>query len=341
MEKLFRTAMVLVVILSLIVMSVPALAASKDLSDEIDPVTLMVYTPDGADSAAVKTLKEYAALIKDASDGLITLDVHHSGELGDANAAIASVQSGSVDIALVDNGALTPIYEISRMLSLPFLFDSAEQACAVANGEVGEQIFSFLPNIGLTFLAECDGSMRQVVANRPIASARDAQGLLISIPDYFLLWDMWGTLTAAPSVVAPADVPGAVAAEALQAVDCTVGELLANEYYDTFSDLSLLNYMWTGSTMLMNAATWNALPLEAQDILKEQALAAVEVSMEATAEENAAALEEVESEGMEIAQEIDIKPFQRALGGDAYYDRYVESGWCPADLLASMLAARK
>ena len=43
----------------------------------IEPVTLTIYSPGNENSVPTKTIIEYARLVSEASDGAITLDVHH------------------------------------------------------------------------------------------------------------------------------------------------------------------------------------------------------------------------------------------------------------------------
>ena len=57
--------------------------------DALDPVTLTIYSPGNENSVPTKTILEYKKLVEEASGGKITLDAHHSGELGnDAEACL-------------------------------------------------------------------------------------------------------------------------------------------------------------------------------------------------------------------------------------------------------------
>ncbi len=334
MKTTLRAALITVLILALAAMGGPALA----VSDEISPVTLMVYTPYGEDSPAVATLTEYASLVKDASDDLITLDIHHSGELGSGAAALSSAQSGIIDIICLDTFDLISVYGRARMVNLPFLFDSAQQACQTLNGGIGDELFAGLPDAGLVFLAEADGCMRQLAADCSVKSARDLEGLRVSVPDYGVCRDLWSTLAAVPVTdVAPADVPAAIAGDSLDGLDGSPSQWVANDSYDGVKCVSNINYMWMGTTIAINANTWNSLPLEAQDILREQAVSAAAVSLDAAAEQEAGAVETLQAKGIEFELEPDTGSLRELMGGDAYYDRYADSDWYDQELMAAIL----
>ena len=85
---------------------------------------------------------------------------------------------GTIDLIFAGTSGFTSFYEKAKVLDLPFLFDSAEQAYEVTNSEIGEQIFSGLEEFGLVFLSEGDNGMRHIsTTNRPVHTAADVQGL--------------------------------------------------------------------------------------------------------------------------------------------------------------------
>ena len=59
---------------------------------DIKPVKLTVYSPGNENAVPTKAIVEYARLVNEASNGAITLDVHHSGELGNDAEAIESTR---------------------------------------------------------------------------------------------------------------------------------------------------------------------------------------------------------------------------------------------------------
>ena len=66
-------------VLSASLFAAPAMA--EDLSS-LEPVKLTIYSPGNENAVPTKTIIKYAELVEEASNGQITFDVHHSGELG-------------------------------------------------------------------------------------------------------------------------------------------------------------------------------------------------------------------------------------------------------------------
>ena len=288
---------------------------------------------------STKTIIEYARLVNEASDGAITLDVHHSNELGSDAESIESTRMGTIDLIFAGTSGFTSFYEKAKVLDLPFLFDSAEQAYEVTNSEIGEQIFSGLEEFGLVFLSEGDNGMRHIsTTNRPVHTAADVQGLKIRVPESQLYLDVWQALGATPVALALPELALALSNGTAEAQDNATYHLVANATYDDIKYFSNINYMWMGCTMAANANTWNGLDPAVQEILKEQAKAAAKYSFDTIAADNETATKTLQDAGVEFDFEPDVQSFKDALGGDAYYDQYKDESWYDQELLDAILA---
>lgn len=305
----------------------------------IDPVELTIYSPGNENSVPTKTIIEYARLVNEASDGAITLDVHHSNELGSDAESIESTRMGTIDLIFAGTSGFTSFYEKAKVLDLPFLFDSAEQAYEVTNSEIGEQIFAGFEEFGLVFLSEGDNGMRHIsTTNRPIHTAADVQGLKIRVPESQLYLDVWQALGATPVALALPELALALSNGTAEAQDNATYHLVANATYDDIKYFSNINYMWMGCTMAANANTWNSLDPAVQEILKEQAKVAAKYSFDTIAADNETATKTLQDAGVEFDFEPDVQSFKDALGGDAYYDQYKDESWYDQELLDAILA---
>ena len=313
--------------------------ASSSASGAVDPITLTVYSPGNENSVPTKTIIKYAELVSEASDGAITLDLHHSNELGSDAESIESTRMGTIDIIFAGTSGFTSFYEKAKVLDLPFLFDSAEQAYEVTNSEIGEQIFDGFEEYGLVFLAEGDNGMRHIsTTNRPIHTAEDVVGLKIRVPESQLYLDVWETLGATPVALALPELALALSNGTAEAQDNATYHLVANATYDDIKYFSNINYMWMGCTMAANANTWNSLTPAQQEILKEQAVVAAKYSFDTIAEDNETATKTLQDAGVEFDFEPDVQSFKDALGGDSYYERYVNETWYDQEMLDAILA---
>ena len=314
-------------------------SAASSTSGTIEPVTLKIYSPGNENSVPTKTIIEYARLVSEASDGAITLDVHHSSELGNDSESIESTRMGTIDIIFAGTSGFTSFYEKAKVLDLPFLFDNAEEAYEVVNGEIGEEIFSDFPQYGLVYLSEGDNGMRQIsTTNRAIHTAEDVKGLKIRVPTSQLYLDVWEALGATPVALALPELALALSNGTAEGQDNATYHLVANATYDDIKYFSNINYMWMGCTMAANAESWEKLPAEYQAILKDQAKIAAKYSFDTIAEDNQAATETLKAAGVEFDENPDIQSFKDKLGGNDYYLRYENEPWYSQEILDEILA---
>ena len=307
--------------------------------DALAPVTLTIYSPGNENSVPTKTILEYKKLVEEASGGKITLDAHHSGELGNDAEALQSARMGTIDIIFAGTSGFTEFYDKAKILDLPFLFDSAEQAYEVVNGEIGEKIFADLPSSGLIYLSEGDNGMRQIsTTNRAVHTAADVEGLKLRVPTSQMYLDCWEALGANPVALALNELAIALSNGTAEGQDNATYHLVANATYDDIKYFSFINYMWMGCTMAANADSWDKLPAEYQAILKDQAKIAAKYSFDTIAEDNQAATETLKAAGVEFDENPDIQSFKDKLGGNDYYLRYENEPWYSQEILDEILA---
>ncbi len=317
--------------------SAAAKSEASDL-DALDPVTLTLYSPGNENSVPTKTILEYKKLVEEASGGKITLDAHHSGELGNDAEALQSARMGTIDIIFAGTSGFTEFYDKAKILDLPFLFETAEDAYEIVNSDIGEKIFADLPSTGLVYLSEGDNGMRQIsTTNRPVHTAADVEGLKLRVPTSQMYLDCWETLGANPVALALNELAIALSNGTAEGQDNATYHLVANATYDDIKYFSFINYMWMGCTMAANADSWEKLPAEYQDILKEQAKVAAKYSFDTIAADNETATQVLKDAGVEFDEEPDIQSFKDKLGGKEYYQRYANESWFDQEILDAIL----
>ena len=333
MKKLISLLLTLAMVFAL-----ASFGTSFAAADELESVTLIAYCPGSG--VPYDTLVKYSELVAEASNGAITLEVHEPGTLGNDAEAIESTRMGTINVILAGSSGFTSFYEPAKVLDLPFLFGSADQACEVVNGPVGDAIYAGFPEFGLVYLASGDNGMRHIsTTNRPIHTAADVEGLKIRVPTSQLYLDVWEALGATPVALALPELALALANGTAEGQDNATYHLVANATYDNIKYFSYINYMWMGTTIAINYNTWNKLSPAAQAILKEQAIVAGRYGFDLIDANNAEGEATLKEAGVEFDAEPDIQSFKDKLDIPAYYDRYKNETWFDRNLLDTILEA--
>ncbi len=331
--------MLLVMAVLMLGLSLAFAQGGKEASSQAKSVTLTVYSPGNVNSVPTKTILKYKELVEAASNGSIKLTAHHSGELGNDAEALQSTRMGTIDIIFAGTSGFTSFYDKAKILDLPFLFDSAQDAYEIVNSQIGEQIFADLPKSGLVYLSEGDNGMRHIATtNRPVKSVDDVKGLKIRVPTSKMYLDVWSALGSTPVALALNELAIALANGTAEAQDNATYHLVANATYDDIKHYSFINYMWMGCTMAMNQKTWDKLTADQQKILKEQAIAAAKYSFDTIEEDNMTATETLKKAGVKFIENPDIQSFKNKLGGASYYKQYASEAWYDQAIVDAILA---
>ena len=331
MKKLIALLLCLVMVFALASVGSPlALAADK-------PVKLIAYCPDAG--APFQTVEKFAEIVNAADCG-VEVEVHENGTLGNDAEAIESTRMGTIDVICADTSGFTAFYEPAKVLDLPFLFSDAEQACDIMNGPVGEEIFEGFSELGLVYLGEGDKGLRQISdTHQRIHTADDVEDLWIHVPRIGFASDMWEALGAIPILMSLPEFAIALSNGSGFAQDGAPYQLVADATYDNVKYFSNINYMWMGTTIAMNAKSWDKLSAKQQEVVKAAGYEAGRYGFELIKEANLEGETTLREAGVKFDTEPDIQSFKDKLDIPAYYDRYEEEIWFNRDLLNAILEA--
>ena len=257
--------------------------------------------------------------------------------LGNDAEAIESTRMGTIDLIFAGTSGFTSFYDKAKVMDLPFLFTSAEEANEVLNStDIGEQIFADFGDYDLVYLAEGDNGMRHVSTVKSwgqIEKADDVIGLKIRVPQSQMYTDCWSTLGATPVALALTELTTALSNGTAQAQDNATYHEVANATWDDIGYFSFINYMWMGCTMAANKTAWGKLNETTQNVLREKAKEAAQFSFDCIAEDNVTARKTMEEGGVQFCDNPDIDSFKKKLDIPAYYTRYASEAWYDQSLV--------
>jgi tripartite ATP-independent transporter DctP family solute receptor len=128
--------------------------------------------------------EKFAELVAEKSGGNITIDVFPASQIASGAKAIEFVQMGSLDIAVESTMSLSNFIPEIDTLNLPFLFDDADQAFRILDGDVGKALEKKCEEQGFKILAWWYNGFRNISnSKRPITKPEDLKGLKIRIPE--------------------------------------------------------------------------------------------------------------------------------------------------------------
>jgi len=129
---------------------------------------------------AIRWLGEQLSI---ASDGRLGVRLYDSGQLGRESDAADLARFGALDLVRLSLGALNNAFPATRVLSLPYMFESVLHMRRVVDSAIGAEILAAFAARDLIGLAFYDSGERCVYNRKhPVVLPADLVGLKIRVP---------------------------------------------------------------------------------------------------------------------------------------------------------------
>jgi len=225
----------------------------------------------------------FADAVARKSGGKIKVNLFPGAVLGSDPQNLSAVRGGTLDFTSMATGIVASIDKQFLVFDLPFLFNNAQEAYAIADGPVGRKIQDDLASHGVLSLDIWDLGFRHMTnSRRPIAKAEDIQGLKIRIIGSPIFVDLFNALGANPVPMTFGEVYGALESKAIDGQDNPVGVIESAKFAEVQKYLSLTRHVYTGMPFLMSKKTWDGMSEAERKIIREAADEAKQVERKAT-----------------------------------------------------------
>ena len=263
-------------------------------------------------------------LLQEKTNGAVSVDHFGSSQLGGERDLIEGLQIGSVQVTCISTAPLAGFTDMFLVFDLPFIFETTEQARAVMDSEVGEQILHSVDEQGLVGLAWFENGFRNVTNNvKPVTVPDDLKGIKIRTMENPIHMAAFKVMGADPTPMAMGDVFTALQQGTIDAEENPVPIVETNKFYEVQKYISMTGHLFSPAPVFIGKDYFESLPAEYQDAIKEAADEATPYQREQIDEQNVSGLESLKSNGME-ANEVEKAPFQDAT--KSVYDEYVKEG---------------
>lgn len=217
------------------------------------------------DSDVIKTLLDQVAA---KSGGRLIIDPFYGGQLGNDATLMASVESGTLDMALSSDATMATIEPSFNVIELPFFWkDQQAVNKIVIEGPIGKELLAKLASKGMKGLALVSLGPRAVISNFPINSVSDVKGRKIRVVPNALFTSMWQGWGAVPVAIATTEVFPALQTKAIEGLDSNPTGMVSFKWYQAAKYLALTNHEFTTEVITMNLKLWNSLPSDLQDLI--------------------------------------------------------------------------
>lgn len=291
---------------TLTIASAMALTLSAHATAQEHQMTLAHVLSDQSPYQVI--LEEFKTLIEDRSDGRISVDVQCCGQAGNETRAIQSFRTGILTGGMVGGSSLETVVPAYRVLSLPYLFDSKEQAYEVLQGEIGSELLSQLEAFDMVGLGFGSIYERSIASTVPITSVEDMEGLKIRVLPTPGFVEAYNALGTQPTPMAYGEVFMAMQNRVVDALEISPDAFVADRFHEVTSDFTLTNTHQSTTIFVLSRAFWEGLSPDLQEMVQEAAAEAIAAGIAVHDDLADAGLVTAREAGVTI-HEPDLEPF--------------------------------
>jgi len=249
----------------------------------------------------------------------VVVEVFPSGQLGSERDITEGMQFGTVDIGIVP-GTITLFEPKMGAISLPYIFDNAEHAYRVLDGEIGQELAANLPGNGLRLLSYWENGFRSVTNNqRPITQPDDLKGLKIRVPEDVVYQDAFNQFGANVTAMAFGELYTALQQKTIDGQENPLALIATNKIYEVQEYLSLTEHFYGPAQVLISEERWQSLSPEMQAAVQDAMNQARDFERQTLAENNASYLQTIIDSGTKV-NEVDKSLFME--DAQVVWDKY-------------------
>lgn len=209
---------------------------------------------------------EMARLIGEYTNGVIECTYYPSSQLGEKVAVMQGLQDGTIEMTTCAAPDLSSFSAMWDVISLPYLFDSGEQAVAVMNDpEVKAMIEEDLAEEGFIVIGWWSFGERCILNNkRAVTTPEDLKGITVRVLSTDIQIDSMNAMGASALSLAWGEVYSALQTGTIDGVDNSIPVLTGDSMHEVAKYLSKTEEFITPNPILVSKKVFDSLSSELQ-----------------------------------------------------------------------------
>ncbi|MGL6289833.1 MAG: TRAP transporter substrate-binding protein DctP, partial [Silanimonas sp.] len=234
---------------------------------------------------------------------------------GSARELLEQVQLGSLAMTQASAGQLEAFAPEFALFGLPYLFDDAEHFWRFAATPQAEHLLaSTAPRrlVGLTLYDAGARSFYLAEGRPPVRRVEDLRGLSLRVMPSRTAMRMVEAFGAKPVPIPFGELYTALDSGTVDGAENNAPSLFTSRQFEVAGSYSLNGHMILPDVLVIGADAWSRLSMDDQAIVRESALASMQVQRRLWAEEEARSLAAMREAGLEIVEDVDAAGFRAA-----------------------------
>lgn len=267
-------------------------------------------------------MMKFAELVKEKTNGSVTIEVYTDGQLGQEVETITQVQADTLDFARVNTSSLLATAPEVAIFALPYIFANMDHKYEVLDGDVGQAVVDSLIEynmVGLEFWEA--GSRNFYTTEKPITKLADLKGMKIRVQPSEVAIKMVELLGGVPTPMNYGEVFQGLQTGVIDGAENDFVSYYTSGHYEAAKNFTLDGHMAPPAIVICSQKAWDKMNAEQQTAVREAAKEAAIWQRQAMNDFQNESRAKVEEAGS-VIYDVDVTEFQEAVA--PMYDLYPE-----------------
>lgn len=277
-------------------------------------VSMKIATTGNDKHQSTIAAQAFADKVKELSGGQIEATVYPNSSLGSEREASEGVKMGSIEMTIVtSDGALPSFVPETQVLSIPYLFESKEEAYYVLDNFLQEELAPKFEAQGMKHLGFCELGFRHFTNNKTeITKAEDMKGLSIRVQEAPIWFALADSLEFIATPIAFNELYTALQQGTVDGQENPIASISSSAFDEVQKYMCMDGHTYAAESMIMNLGFYNGLSAEQQGWVDEAAAYARDYQRETVTSMEEEMLESIKSNGVIVCEDPDLASFQAA-----------------------------
>ncbi|MBB6182509.1 TRAP transporter substrate-binding protein DctP [Pseudorhizobium flavum] len=273
--------------------------------------TLTLTHSSPADSHFGLAATAFKKVVEEKSGGTINVVIQR---MDNEREALESVQFGSQECAMGSAGPLGNFVAETRVLDVPFLFDSYKHARGVLDSDVGQELLALFPAHGLYGVAWLENGFRNLTTgSKAVHSPDDLRGMKIRTMENQVHMQAWQAAGVLPTPMAFSELPSALQQGTVDGQENPIPVILSNNLDMMQKHLYLTRHVYSPGIFVCNPDFIAGLTDEQKAAVEDGGKAASAANRARVEQDETAGIETLRKRGIEVVEVTDRDAYRKAM----------------------------
>ncbi|MEP4378550.1 MAG: DctP family TRAP transporter solute-binding subunit [Alphaproteobacteria bacterium] len=205
--------------------------------------------------------------VNEEMNGKACMEVFPNSSLYDDNKVLEAMLQGDVQMAAPSLSKFETFTKKFRLFDLPFVFEDINAVDRYQNSPDGQKLLRSMERKGLLGLAFWHNGMKQMSANKPLISPKDAAGLKFRVQPSDVLVAQFEALGANPQKMAFSEVYGGLQTKVVDGQENTWSNIYGKKFFEVQDGTTETNHGIIDYLVVTSTDWWEGLPDDVRDQL--------------------------------------------------------------------------